>query len=247
MSAKGKLAVKVWAVIYAAVAVFAILGKVLGAGVVPVDKAVGRLLDEPVKVEGMQFGVGAQMTRTLTQALERSGVEEVRARRRGILGFRHYSAALTLLNFAGLVILIYAFAWEKLIAALDSKIEAIRNELATADSRKKESLELLRTYEQLLKKTGAEREKMLGEAEADGKSLREEMVASAEKTAAVIEEAARKEILAREEHARSELGKEVSLKAIDLAKDVLRREVSEDDHEFLVQDFLKRLKEMSLA
>jgi len=247
MSAKGKFALKVWVIIYAAMALFAILGKLLGAGPVPVEKAVGRLLDEPVKLEEMQFGVGMQITRTLAQGLQRSGVEQVRARRRGILGFRHYRAVLTFLNFAGLVILIYAFAWEKLIAALDAKIEAIRGDLATADSRKKESLELLSTYEDLLEKTRAQREKLLEEAEADGKSLHEEIVVSAQKTAVVIDEAARKEIHAREEHARSELGREISLKAVGLVEEVLRQEASDEDHEFLVQDFLDRLKEMKLA
>ncbi len=247
MKPGAKFALKMWLSVYVAVAAFAIMGKLLGTATLPLQEAEGRLLDEPVEIEGVDYGVGMPVSPVMIKALAGQGVEEIRTRRPGILGFRHYGSAMTFLNFAGLVLLIYAFAWDKLVAALDKKGDTIKNELAVAESRKKESVELLRTYEALRDKLQAEREAILGEAEADGKTARDELVKSAEETADIIVKAAERETQAREEHSLWELRKAVAARAVDLAEDVLRREVTGKDHEFLVQDFLAKLREMEPA
>jgi len=246
MNPSAKFALKMWASIYAVVAVFAILGKVMGTAVLPVEESTGRLLDEPVEIDGLHYGVGTPVGSVMVKALSEQGVEEIRTRRPGILGFRHYGRAMAVLNFIGLVLLIYAVAWDKLIAALKNRSESVKNELTVAESRKKESLELLRTYEGLLDKLRDEREDMLGQAEADGRTARDELVTSAKGSASVIVQAAEKEAQAREEHSLSELRKAVALRAVDLAEEVLRKEATERDHDFMVRNFMGRLKEMEL-
>jgi len=242
-----KFALKLWASIYAVVAVFAILGKLLGTAALPLEDAVGKLLNEPVEIAGIRYGVGTPITPNMVAFLAEKNMEEIRTRRPGILGFRHYGAAMAFLNFLGLVLLIYAVAWDKLIAALGDKIESVKNELATAESRKKESLELLRTYEDLLHKLRDERQSMLSAAEADGKTAYEGMSAAAKETAGVIVEAAKRESQAREEHGLWELRKDVAVKAVELAEQVLRKEATEKDHDFMVRDFMEKLREMKLA
>ena len=247
MNPSAKFALKLWASIYAVAAVFAILAKLLGTATLPLEESAGTLLDEPVEIAGIRYGVGTPIIPSMADFLAEKGMEEIRTRRPGILGFRHYGAAMAFLNFLGLVLLIYAVAWDKLIAALGNKIESVKNELATADSRKKESLELLQTYEGLLHELRDEHQSMLSAAEADGKTAYEDMIAAARETAGVIVEAAERESRAREEQGLWELRRDVAATAVELAERVLRKEATEKDHDFMVRDFMEQLREMELA
>ncbi len=145
-------------------------------------------------------------------------------------------------NFILLVILLY-IAWKKGIkGGLEQRSDDIKNALEEA-RRVKESAEAKeREYKTKLQ----ELEGSLGDVEKnlrhDGEVEKEKIIRDAEALSEKIKDQARL-VVGQEVHkAKLEIQKEVATLAVEMAEDILKKEISDDDQKRLVKDYLERVR-----
>ncbi len=220
------------------------------AGVATVTVAGGEVVDTAQAV-GRQAGVLTLPAGTkLTPALWRQVlVLEARARpalripiqaKGNIIGFS-FTMAVVVLNFFGLLCLLYVFVWDPILGMLDARAETIRSEIDEAAAKRKEARGLRDKYAELMDGAKREREALVAAGQRDGEAERQKILDRARDEAEKLIAQAREEIGAETEKARRELMAEVGRLSTDVAGAILSREVRPEDHDALVQDFLAKV------
>ncbi len=149
---------------------------------------------------------------------------------------------MQILNFAVLLILLYALLWEPMIQFLDQRREAIRQEIESARQSNQQAQERLAEYEKKLADARAERQKMVEDGRREGRRVRDEIIAEARQQAERMLQKAREETAAEAARARDELRQEIGALSVSVAEKILEREVNEADHERLIETLIKSLE-----
>jgi F-type H+-transporting ATPase subunit b len=151
------------------------------------------------------------------------------------------SLLIQLLNFLLLLLVLYRFLYRPLVAALDGRSAAIKQQLAEAEAAREEAKRQLAELEGRLRAAQAEaqatRERVLREAA----ELRERLTAEARQEAARLVETAQTEIAHATRQARTELRAEVGALAIEVAEHLIRRSLRDEDHQRLVREAVARI------
>jgi F-type H+-transporting ATPase subunit b len=151
------------------------------------------------------------------------------------------SLLIQLLNFLLLLLVLYRFLYRPLVAALDGRSAAIKQQLAEAEAAREEAKRQLAELEGRLRAAQAEaqatRERVLREAA----ELRERLTAEARQEAARLVETAQTEIAHATRQARTELRAEVGALAIEVAEHLIRRNLRDEDHQRLVREAVARI------
>lgn len=125
-----------------------------------------------------------------------------------------------------LIVLMRAFAWKPILAALQDREEGIQNALDQAENAKKEMANLQADNEKLLKEARAERETLLKEA----REMKDKMISDAKEEAQAQASAlvaqAQEAIESEKKAALAELTSQVATLSIDIAEKVVRGELS---------------------
>ena len=125
-----------------------------------------------------------------------------------------------------LIVLMRAFAWKPILAALQDREEGIQNALDQAENAKKEMANLQADNEKLLKEARAGRETLLKEA----REMKDKMISDAKEEAQVqastLITQAQDAIEAEKKAALAELTSQVATLSIDIAEKVVRGELS---------------------
>ena len=131
------------------------------------------------------------------------------------------------LAFFSVLFILGKFAWKPILKALKEREHTIHEALVSAENTRKEMQTLQFSNEQLLKEAQNERDKILAEARKIKESIIEESRSKAVEEGNRIIESARETIRNEKMAVLSELKEQVADISMEMAKKVLKRELSE--------------------
>ncbi|MBP8066236.1 MAG: F0F1 ATP synthase subunit B [Flavobacterium sp.] len=149
----------------------------------------------------------------------------------------------TSIIFLVFFLLMKKFAWKPILGAVKSREESINNALASAETARKEMLNLKADNQRLLDEARAERDTMLKEA----REIKEKMIADAKSEAqaqgAKMIEQAKAAIESEKNAAMAELKTQVSGLSLEIAEKLLKGELSDKASQaVLVEKMLDEVK-----
>ena len=142
-----------------------------------------------------------------------------------------------------LILLMVKFAWKPIMESITAREECIRDAIASAETAKKEMMNLKADNQRLLDDARAERDTMLKEA----REIKEKMITDAKSEAQVqgakMIEQAKASIESEKNAALAELKSQVSGLSVEIAEKLLKAELSnKDSQSALVEKMLGEVK-----
>lgn len=178
----------------------------------------------------------------LAEAVNAGGANQVWVTgEKNVVGF-DLTLILIALNFLGLLGILYLLLWEPILNALDNRAQTVQTELETARTARSQADDLLAKYNAQLDEARQQRQKLIRDGRDEGQKERERIVAEARAEAAHVLEHGRSEIETERAAAAAALKRDLGGLAVDLAEQILRREVNEADQDQLVASFLGDLE-----
>jgi F-type H+-transporting ATPase subunit b len=148
----------------------------------------------------------------------------------------------TILTFLILVALLARFAWRPLLQALERRQATIAQALDDAQRARQELERLQRESTQIMAQARAEAESMLARSRSDAEALREELKQKARTEAAAIVKNAERQIQLETARAVQQIRHEAVDLSVAIASKILRRQVTREDNEALIQEALKQVE-----
>ncbi|MSO45965.1 MAG: ATP synthase F0 subunit B [Acidobacteria bacterium] len=148
----------------------------------------------------------------------------------------------TILTFLVLVGLLARFAWRPLLQALDGRQAAIAKSLEDAQRARQELERLQRESAEMMRQARVEADAIISRTRSDAEALREELKQKSRAEAASIVKNAEKQIQLETARAVQQIRKETIDLSVAIASKILRRQVSKDDHEGLIEETLKQVE-----
>lgn len=150
------------------------------------------------------------------------------------LGLSGIKIALHLLNFAILMGGMSFILYKPVLKHIKTRQDNIAKQLAENENNKKESEALLKDYKQKIKGVETEIDFKRSEAHDEIVAEREAILAAAQKNAEEIYKKAEDESVYERNLAASILQNEVAEVAVNIASNILEREISPEEHEKLI-------------
>ena len=148
----------------------------------------------------------------------------------------------TISIFAVLVVLLSRTAWKPLMKAVEERERALHRDKAAAEQARADAEKIKLELDSRLAALKAEAEARLASASAQGLREKDQIIDEARKSAALLVEAAKKEL----EAGRNELARDLKNKVAELsllaAEKVLLKNVDQKANKELVDRFLKELE-----
>ena len=148
----------------------------------------------------------------------------------------------TILTFLVLVALLARFAWRPLLDALERRQETIARALEDAQRARQELERLQRESAQMLAAARAESDAIVARSRSDADALREELRHKARAEAEAIVKNAERQIQLETARAVQQIRHEVVDLSVAIASKILRRHVSKEDNEALIEETLKQVE-----
>jgi F-type H+-transporting ATPase subunit b len=148
----------------------------------------------------------------------------------------------TIVTFLVLLTLLAKFAWGPLLAALETRQNAIRKSLDDAQQAKVELERLNVESGHIIQRARAEAEAIISQSRVDGDRLREEIRAKARTEADHIVKNAERQIQLETSRALEQLRHEAVDLSVMIASKILQRNVSKADNERLIDDAIKQVE-----
>ncbi len=150
-----------------------------------------------------------------------------------------------LIGFAVLMAFVFWKVWPSIIQLLEERQQAIQGKLTEAEEIRVEAEELRRQYAEQLHDARTRANEIVEEARSDAERVREQKVADAEQEAQAIRERAREDAVAERARLVQQLRSQVATMSVDLAGRIVHRELDEEQHRSLVDDYIDRLSSMN--
>ena len=141
--------------------------------------------------------------------------------------------------------LVKKFLFKPIKNILAKRKELSDAELKTAKEAKDEALAMKAEYEQNMKEAHEKANNLIASAQKDAQLQSEEILREANSQAVTIKTQAEKDILMEKKKAVNELKNEIGNIAMEIAGKVIEREISEEDHTKLIDEFINKVGEES--
>jgi len=145
------------------------------------------------------------------------------------------------MNFAVLAIALFFLLKKPVSQFLSDRIQSIQEQLDDLEEKKIEAEKKLAEYEKKLSTLGSESEKIIDQYKQQGIALKEKILNEAVSAAGKLEEQARRTIEHEFKQARQQLEEEVFEKAIAKAEEKLKKSITDQDQNKLVDDYLTKV------
>jgi F-type H+-transporting ATPase subunit b len=152
-----------------------------------------------------------------------------------------YDFMWRLLNFAVLLYILYKLAWKRLVNFFRNRREDIKTSLVETKDRRVEAEEKFKEYEVKLAKATDDIQGISEMIKEQGLAEKQKLIADAEKAAEKMKEDARARMDQEMKKAGSQLRTEAVELSIKVAEDILKRNVSQEDHEKMVKEYTDRM------
>jgi len=147
-------------------------------------------------------------------------------------------AIATFVVFALLFALLAKFAWGPISQGLDKREQHIATMIADAERNAKDTQMRLQELEARLAAQAEEARQVLSAARREGEIVKEKLVGEAQAAAQAEKDRALDDIRAAKNAALREIAQKSVNTAVDLAKNLIHREVNAGDHAQLIKDSL---------
>jgi F-type H+-transporting ATPase subunit b len=148
----------------------------------------------------------------------------------------------TILTFLVLLGLLAKFAWRPLLAALDSRQNAIRKSLDDAQQARQELERLNQESALILNRARAEADQIIVGGRADAERLREDMKQKARAEADAIVKNAGRQIQLETARALEQIRTEAVDLSVMIASKLIQRNLTKEDNERLIEEALKQVE-----
>ena len=147
-------------------------------------------------------------------------------------------------------LMIQLFIFKKLLLNPVKKVIAERkakadSQIADAQKLRTEAEEMKAAYEQNLQNARAEANLIVASAQKTAAARTEEMLGEARAQAAALKQKAEADIAQERKKAVNEVKDEIGGMAMEIASKVVEREIREQDHQDLIDEFIKNVGEAS--
>ena len=148
----------------------------------------------------------------------------------------------TILTFLVLVVLLARFAWRPLLAALERRQAEIARSIEDAQRAKQELERLQRESAQIIASARSEAEAIVSRSRSDAEHLREDIKQKSRAEAAAIVKNAERQIQLETARALQQIRHEAVDLSVNIASKILRRNVSKEDNEGLIEETLRQVE-----
>jgi len=139
------------------------------------------------------------------------------------------------------LLIVKVFFLDKVKAILDQRREAADKEITDAQAAKAEAMEIKETYEQNMREAKAQANEILVHAQKTATVRSEEIINDAQAQAVRIKEKAAADIAQEKKKAINDAKDEISGISMAIAEKVVGRQLTADDQQKLINDFLDNL------
>ncbi len=150
-------------------------------------------------------------------------------------------ALTTLVVFLGSFIFLYFKVWPKILKGLDDRDQKIRQEIANAEKAREKANAALAEYEKELASARQEANELIAQARADAKAVAKDLRDRNEADLVEMKQRATRDLESAKRAAITELHAEAASLAADIAARILKREISAEDQQRLVDESLGEL------
>jgi F-type H+-transporting ATPase subunit b len=157
------------------------------------------------------------------------------------LAFKTDLAVWTLVVFLALFFILKKFAWPQISAALDERERNIQANIDAALAQNNEAKRLLGEHEAKLAAAAGEVRALLDEARRDAETMRKRIEAEGQQAAKAELDRAVREIGRARDAALQDLAVSSANVAVDLARNIVKQDISPDRQKQLVHDALGKL------
>ena len=148
----------------------------------------------------------------------------------------------TILTFLILFFVLAKFAWKPLLAALESRENTIKSSLEDAEKAKTELEHLNAESEEIIAKARSEAQTIRVEAKSAAEKIKADVMVQAGEDAKKIRDEAEKQIQVEKDKAINEIRQEVVNLTMTVAEKVIKKNLSKEDNQSLIEDSIKHLK-----
>ena len=148
----------------------------------------------------------------------------------------------TILTFLILLGLLAKFAWNPLLRALEERQEMIRNSLDDAEKTKRELLRVQQESAEIIAEARAEAQTIVSKSRAEAETVREDLKRKAKEEADGLVKNAERQIQQETARAVQEIRREVVDLSLALASKLIKKHLSQEDNDRLIQDSLKQIE-----
>ncbi|MEJ2470615.1 MAG: F0F1 ATP synthase subunit B [Desulfuromonadales bacterium] len=147
-------------------------------------------------------------------------------------------------NFALMAGLLAYFVTKPVRKGLRERRENIAKTLAEAEAAKEAAEAKHREYTEKLAKATEEIEHIAASIRREGETERDKIIAAAKELATKIEQETENKAAGLVARARAELREEAARLAVELAEDLLKQQVTADDQQRLVEEYMQKMGEL---
>ena len=148
----------------------------------------------------------------------------------------------TIITFLVLLGLLAKFAWGPLLAALDSRQEAIRKSLDDAQRARQELEQVQQESARIVAQARVEAEDVISRSRSDAERLREDIKQKAKAEADGIVKNAERQIQLETTRAIRQIRNEAIDLSVMIASKILQRNISKEDNQRLIDDALQQIE-----
>ena len=158
----------------------------------------------------------------------------------GALGVDLASLIVYLVNFGILLLVLYFFAYKRILGALDSRSNRIRDSLEEADRVRRESEEHQAEMQRTFDEGRQESQRLLAEAREVAERYRQEQAAQARSEAERFMDGARQEIRRERDAAIEDVRLQFGSLAVTAAERIIHRSIDSAVHQDLIEEVLSQ-------
>ena len=154
----------------------------------------------------------------------------------------NWTLGVQLVSFLLLLAALYKLMYRPLLAALDGRAAAIQQQLAEAQAAREEAQRALGAMEERIRTAHAEAQTLRERALREAAELRDRLSAEARQEATRLIEGAQAQVGQEVRRARAELRGEVGVLATQIAERLIRKSLTDEDHQRLLREALARIE-----
>lgn len=158
-------------------------------------------------------------------------------------GFHYGDMLMQLFFFIVLLLLVRKFAWGPVMNMMQKREDYVAGEIEAAEKSRAEAEQASKEAMEQLKQTKQEAQAMIEEARNAGTRQQEEIIAAAKAEADRMKESAQVDIQNEKEKALQALQDKVASLSVLIASKVIEKEISSQDQEKLINDYIKEVGE----
>lgn len=161
------------------------------------------------------------------------------------IGVDFWTALFILLNTLAIFVVVRKYLFTPVHNMIESRQKEIDQMYADAEKAKTDAKELRSEYEAKISSVRQEADRVIKTATESANAVSANIVADAHAQAEQIKNKAKNEIELERRRAFDGMKSEISGIALDIASQVIEREVNEKDHEAFIDEFIKNVGEAS--